>query len=149
MRKLIVVALAAAAVAVPSAVAAQGGIPGRPADPAPAASAKKPVKPVAFVIRGVVKATDANAGTFDITVTGFNAHPKKILTKGADFTVRTDNTTKFSKAGKGKATFAELAVNDRVVVRYSAPRAPKGSTADYLSTYVAKRVVDQGPKPAS
>jgi hypothetical protein len=145
MRKLIVVALAAAAVAVPSAVAAQGGNPGKPADPPPAASAKKPVRPVAFVIRGVVDSTNTADGTFVIVVTGGNAHGKKAAEVGKPLTVETNDTTKFSKAGKGakKATFADIAAKDRVVVRYVAPR--KSDLGDYF----AKRVVDQGPKPAS
>jgi hypothetical protein len=150
MRKLIVVALAAAAVAVPSAVAAQGGTPGKPADPAPAASAKKPVKSVAFIVKGVVSMTNAD-GTFVIDVKGGNAHAKKLLGKMTGFIVKTGQTTRFSKGAKvaGKATFANIATNDRVLVRYSAPRPPSGSNAGYLSALVAKRIVDQGPKPAS
>lgn len=138
MRKLILVSLVAAAVAVPAAFAAPGGS-GKPDKPAP-----KRANPVAFVVKGVVTAV---AGTdITITVTGGNAHAKKALKGVTVFTVHTDTKTKFSRAGTPGATITNVAAKDRVVVRYSAKKA---STAVELGAVFAKKVTDTGPKPAA
>lgn len=62
------------------------------------------------------------------------------------FTVTTDASTKFSKAGVTGATIANVVVTDRVVVRHS---AKKKSTAGGLGALFTKKVTDQGPKPAA
>lgn len=154
MRKLILVALAAAAVSVPVAFAAPGGTPTKPDKPTTPAASKP--KPVAFIVRGVVKST---SGTdIVITVKSGNAHTKKalktVIKDGTDFTVHTDAKTRFTKAGGGKTNFAAIAANDRVVVHYTV-KIVKGARASAddmkaaLEAAFAKKVTDQGPKPAA
>ncbi len=142
--KALSITLAALAVAVPTALAAPGGPPAHgPAGP----SAHQPIAhPVTFVVRGVVSATDASATTITITPAAHigNRFAKKALKGLTTFTVMTDSNTRFSRAGKGKSTFADVVVNDRVVVRY---RAPRTATAADLGALAARRVTDQGPKP--
>lgn len=141
MRKLILASLMAAAVTVPVAFAAPGGNGNKPSKPEPTVKA---APKVAFVVKGVVTAV---AGTdITITVNGGNTHAKKALKGVTTFTVKTDASTKFSKAGVTGATIANIVANDRVVVRYA---AKKKSTAGELGALFAKKVTDQGPKPAA
>jgi hypothetical protein len=144
--KVLSITLAALAVGVPTALAAPGAPHVKGPDPATPSAHKVPAHPVAFVLRGVVTATDASATTITLTPAArvgnhFAAGALKGLTT---FTVKTDANTKFSKAGKGKAAFADVVANDRVVVRYKAPRT---ATAADLAALVARRVTDQGPRP--
>ena len=138
------ITLAALAVGVPTALAAHGPQTHGPADPA---THKAHKGPVAFVVRGIVSATDASATTITLTPA---AHPGNRFAAAAlkgltTFTVKTDANTRFSKAGKGKSAFAEITANDRVVVRY---RAPRTATAADLGALAAVRVADRGPRPA-
>jgi hypothetical protein len=145
MRKAIIVALAAAAV--PSiAVAAPGGVHGKPAAPAhgtpavtPAGKGKAHLKPIAFIARGPA-AADATTDTVELTVKRGN---RTVLRAAASITVKLDATTRIRKAGKGKATAADIKAGDRLVVLW---RTPRGTAIDALP--VAKMIVDRGPKPA-
>lgn len=144
MRKLILVALAAAAVSVPVAFAAPG-TPGKPNNPAP--SVTKPAKPVAFILKGVVTSVAGNDITITVNVKAGNVHAKRAFKNYVgDFVVKTDAKTKISKAGAGTITVDKIATNDRVVVHYS---AKKSAAAAELSALFAKKVTDQGPKPAA
>jgi hypothetical protein len=142
MRKAIIVALAAAAV--PSiAVAAPGGVHGKPAGtvhgkPAvtPAGKGKVHLQPIAFIARGTAAAT---SDTVDLTVTSGN---RTVLRAASSISVKIDGTTRIRKAGKGKATAADITVGDRLVVLW---RTPRGTAVDVLP--VAKMIVDRGPKP--
>ena len=145
--KILSITLAALAVGVPTALATPGAEHPKGPDPAGPSAHKAPAgHPVAFVLKGVVTATDASATTITLTpaAPGGNHFAKRALKGLTTFTVKTDANTKFSKAGKGKATFADVVVNDRVVVRY---RAPRTATAADLGALAARRVTDQGPRP--
>jgi hypothetical protein len=155
MRRLLTTALAVTIVAAPAALAAPGGVPGRPGDAGTTAEAKRgpkverPAKvrpkPVAFIMRGVIAAVDGAAVPTTITVTpkGGNRHARTAIDAATSVTVKIGAATRISKAGKGKATFADLVVGDRVVVAWKAPRAT--ALADLPE---AKRVIDRGPVPA-
>ena len=140
MRKAIIIALAAAAL--PSiAVAAPGGVPGKPATPGHGqAAGKAHLKPIAFVARGTA-AADATTDTLELTVKSGN---RTVLRAASAITVKLDGTTRIRKAGKGKATAADIKAGDRLVVLW---RTPRGTAVDALP--VAKMVVDRGPKPAA
>jgi hypothetical protein len=144
--KVLSITLAALAVGVPTALAVPGGPHAQGPGATNPSAHKVPAHPVAFVLKGVVTATDASATTITLTPAArvgnrFAARALKGLTT---FTVKTDANTKFSKAGKGKATFADVVATDRVVVKYKAPRA---ATADDLAALAAARVTDRGPRP--
>ena len=146
MRKAIIVALAVAAV--PSiAVAAPGGVHGKPAGTAhgapavtPAGKGKAHLQPIAFIARGTA-AADATSDTVDLTVKSGN---RTVLRAASSISVTIDATTRIRKAGKGKATAADIKAGDRLVVVW---RTPRGTAVDALP--VARMVVDQGPKPAA
>jgi len=146
MRKAIIVALAAAAL--PSmAVAAPGGVHGKPAGVGqgqnPAAGLGKGrahLNPIAFVARGTA-AADAAPDSVQLTVKGGN---RQVLRAASAITVKLDATTRIRKAGKGKATAADIKAGDRLVVVW---RTPRGTAVDALP--VARMVVDQGPKPTA
>lgn len=145
--KVLSITLAALAMGVPTALAVPGGPHGQGPPGAAIPSAHKvPAHPVAFVLRGIVTATDATATTLTLTPAahGSNRFAAAALKGLTTFTVKTDANTRFSRAGKGKATFADMLANDRVVVRY---RAPRTATAADLGALAAARVTDQGPRP--
>ena len=144
--KVLSITLAALAVGVPTALAVPGGPHAQGPGATNPSAHKVAAHPVAFVLKGVVTATDASATTITLTpaARGGNHFARKALQGLTTFTVKTDANTKFSKAGKGKATFADVLVNDRVVVRY---RALRTATADDLAALAARRVTDQGPRP--
>lgn len=146
--KVLSITLAALAVGVPTALAAPGGPHTHGPGAAIPSAHKGHAHPVAFVLRGVVTATDASAATITLTPAthGSNRFATAALKGLTTFTVKTDATTRFSKAGKGKGkgTLADVAANDRVVVRY---RAPRTATAADLGALAAIRVTDQGPRP--
>ena len=140
------ITLAAFAVSVPAALAVGGPPAGTPG--ASHGQAHRQAHPVAFVLRGVVTATDGTATTITITPSAhIGNHFARVALQGlSTFTVTTDAATKFSKAHMGKATFADVAVNDRVLIKY---RALRTATATDLAAMAALRVVDQGPLPSA
>lgn len=144
--KVLSITLAALAVGVPAALAAPGAPHAHGPGAANPSAHKAPAHPVAFVVRGVVTATDASATTISLTplARGSNHFATAALKGLTTFTVKTDASTKFSKARKGKSTFADVVANDRVVVKY---RAPRTATAADLGALAAVRVTDQGPRP--
>jgi hypothetical protein len=145
MRKFVLLSLAAAAVAVPAAFAAPGGNPAKPDKPAP--TLQKTAK-VAFVVKGVVtslNATDASL-TIKLDVKGGNAHARRALKGLSSFVVKTNEKTSWS-FGQGQVRmFTSAKANDRVVVRYV---ARKNADAAALGALFARKVTDQGPKPAA
>ncbi len=115
----------------------------------------KPCKPakksgVTYIIRGIVT---ANTGTtISVDVKSVNSHGKRALTNGAaksggmydwadDLVVTAGTCTHITRKGKGanKRTWSSLAVGDKVVMAWKAPR----NTA-YVNLGPVRRVVDQG-----
>jgi hypothetical protein len=149
-RTLLAVAAVSAVVAAPVALAAPG--PGHGHGHGHAYGHGKTTSPhgkhgnavVSFVLRGTVEGAPYGA-SFTLTLKGANAVAKKALNGTATFIVLTDAKTHFSKAGKGAASLAAIASNDRVVVTI---RAKRSTDAAGLALVAAWRVVDQGPKPA-
>ena len=148
-RMALIASLALAALPLPAALGAPGGVPGPPAAH-PAKSAAPTAHAVAFVARGVVAAVSAGGGSFVVDVTGGNHFLRRVvagLPSPQALTVKVDAaTTKITKAAKGRAVPADIAVKDRVVVVWKAPR---GTTLATLQTIAARRVVDVGPVPTS
>ena len=152
MRKPVVISIALALAAAPVAFATPdtNPAPPRPVHPtAPTHPVKSspPVK-VAFIVRGLVTAADASAGTVTVQVRGTNRHARRAfhgVPAPVTIVVSLDATTRIRKAGMGAAGIADVVVNDRVIVAWKAPRA---TTAAQLAALVARRVVDRGPKPA-
>ena len=156
-RTLLTLALVTAVVAAPVALAMPGhgngnGQSGATTTSPPDHSGATPMSPpgrsgaavVSFVLRGTVNAAPTG-GSFTVTLKGTNAHARKSLKGATSFVVLTDANTRFSKAGVGTATFADIAANDRVVVMI---RAMRSTDATNLALVAAKRVVDQGQKSA-
>lgn len=146
MKKMFAMGLAAAAVAVPVALAAPPATkPVKPVTPA------KPV--VSYLLKGSVQGVDSTAQTVTVSpVKGTNAHARRALgTKGA-ITVKLGATTKMLArvvGPGGTKTFvpeslAELKPNDVVFVHI---RAKKGSSLETLEATVARWVRDLTPNP--
>jgi hypothetical protein len=147
MGRSLIAALALAGLAAPMALGAPGGVHGAPATH-PASSG---AHPVAFVARGVIKSLDPAASSVVIEVRGGNRFvrdalagapsPRTLALKVDAETAIDASTTRITKAGKGRAAFADLAAKDRVVVMWAVPR---GTALTSLQLLDARRVVDTG-----
>jgi hypothetical protein len=151
--KALIVSLALVAIPLPAALAAPGGVPGPPAAH-PGKATTPAAHPVAFVARGVATSINAGGGSFVIEVKGGNRFLRRAiaglpspqaLSVKVDAETATDAfTTKITKAAKGRAGFSDVAVRDRVVVIWKAPR---GTSLADLQGLEARRVVDVGAAP--
>jgi hypothetical protein len=108
--KALIVSLALAAIPLPAALAAPGGVPGPPAAH-PGKATTPAAHPVAFVARGVATSINAGGGSFVIEVKGGNRFLRRAiaglpspqaLSVKVDAETATDAfTTKITKAAKG------------------------------------------------
>ncbi|CAA9510522.1 MAG: hypothetical protein AVDCRST_MAG69-2458 [uncultured Solirubrobacteraceae bacterium] len=149
-RRLLLV-LGAAALAMPGAALATGGTPesgsqSTARDKAPqsvqgksrAGSRAKKVKLVTYVVKGTYSAD----GTVDVT--RGNAHARRAGLIGDDvaFDFSAARVVVADTDGDGKATVADLAAGDRVLVQARLPRRAPGT-----GPHKARKVVDQTNPP--
>jgi hypothetical protein len=136
MRKLIIMTLAAAALAVPAATAAPTH--GKPSGPKPCHGKAK----VMVVLKGTL-ANDPAAGdtSFQLTVQHSNRWGRGYKAGSQPVTINVDANTRYVKSDQS-STLDALALNDNVVVKAKASRCDLRAGAS-LPTLTARMVVDQ------
>ena len=141
--KFVTLAFATAALAIPAATAA-------PSKGKPEARGCKGKAKVSIVLKGTFGAAAADGSSFTMTAKRANKHGRAYLKATQPMQVNVDAKTRFVKADAA-ATLAQLAANDRVVVKAKASRCDLRSaqSPDQLPALTARMVVDQGPAQAS
>jgi hypothetical protein len=139
--KLLVLALAAAALAVPAATAAP--TKGKPSGPKPCHGKAK----VMVVLKGTLAndpiATDTS---FQLTVMHTNRWGRAYKALTQPLTVNVDANTRYVKADQ-PSTLDALALNDQVVVKSKMSRCDLLASAASPAALTAKMVVDQTSGP--
>jgi hypothetical protein len=139
--KLLVLALAAAALAVPAATAAP--TKGKPSGPKPCHGKAK----VMVVLKGTLAndpiATDTS---FQLTVMHTNRWGRAYKEVTQPLTVNVDANTRYVKADQ-PSTLDALALNDQVVVKSKMSRCDLLASAASPAALTAKMVVDQTSGP--
>jgi hypothetical protein len=140
MRKLLILAIAASAMAVPAATAATTH--GKPTGPKPCHGKAK----VMVVLKGTL-ANDPVTGdtSFKLTVNHSNRWGRAYKAATQPLTVNVDANTRYVKADQ-PSTLDALALNDQVVVKAKASRCDLLTSGASPPALTAKMVVVQTPE---
>jgi hypothetical protein len=139
--KLITLAFATAALAVPAATAGDHPNHGK------GHAKQRPCKAnVAVNLKGTFGSAAADGKSFTMTATRANRHGRPYLKATQPLTINVSDKTKFVK-NDAAAKLTDLAANDQVVVKSKACKRDlrNAQTPDALPALTARMVVDQGP----